>query len=104
MGSRSDWANHENSYRSRAFDLPGSAVYPDDEDMVTQAQMVKVKSNNKTKVFVYRQGQGLSVGFGKQAHKVITDPAYEGFWLKTVNGTGFAIEMPSFGGIFHLKY
>jgi hypothetical protein len=27
--------------------------------------MVKAK-NNKTKVFVYRQGQGLAVGFGKQ--------------------------------------
>jgi hypothetical protein len=60
-----DWANHENSYRSRAFDLPGAPVYPDDEDLVTQAKMVKAK-NNKTKVFVYRQGQGLAVGFGKQ--------------------------------------
>jgi hypothetical protein len=73
-----DWANHENSYRSRPFDLPGAPVYPDDEDLVTQAQMVKVKSNNKTKVFVYRQGQGLGVNFGKQAHSVLTDPAYEG--------------------------
>ena len=84
-----DWANHENSYRSRAFDLPGAPVYPDDADLVTQARMVKAK-NNRTKVFVYRQGQGLGVNFGKQAHEVLTDPRYEGFWLKTVNGT----EMP----------
>ena len=73
-----DWANHENSYRSRPLDLAGSPVYPDDADMVTQAQMVKAKSKNKTKVFVYRQGQGLSVSFGKQAHDVLTDPAYDG--------------------------
>ena len=46
--------------------------------MVTQAQMVKAKSKNKTKVFVYRQGQGLSVSFGRQAHDVLTDPAYDG--------------------------
>ena len=39
--------------------------------MVTQARMVKAK-NNKTKVFVYRQGQGLGVNFGKQAHEVLT--------------------------------
>ena len=43
-----DWANHENSYRSRAFDLPGAPVYPDDADLVTQARMVKAK-NNRTK-------------------------------------------------------
>ena len=32
-----DWANHENSYRSRAYTgIPGGPVYPDDEDLVTQ--------------------------------------------------------------------
>ena len=39
-----DWANHENSYRSRAFDLPGAPVYPDDEDLVTQAHAASPSS------------------------------------------------------------
>ena len=48
--------------------------------------MVK-RINNKTKVFVYRQGQGCGINFGKQSHEVLTNPVYDGFWLKTVNGT-----------------
>lgn len=46
-----DWANHENSYRSRPFSsIPGGPVYPDDADLVTQAEMIKLASRNQTKV------------------------------------------------------
>mmetsp|Transcript_731 Transcript_731/g.2080 ORF Transcript_731/g.2080 Transcript_731/m.2080 type:complete len:504 (-) Transcript_731:2537-4048(-) len=83
-----DWANHQNSYRTRPLPgMPGGPVYPDDEDLVTQAIMIKRASANRTKVFVYRQGQGLAAHFGRQAHAVLSDPAYDGFWLKTVNHT-----------------
>ena len=47
-----DWANHENSYRSRAWPgIDGGPVYPDTADMLQQARRVKAK-NNATKVFV----------------------------------------------------
>jgi len=51
----------------------GMGRYPDDADLVTQAEMVKAK-NNKTKVFVYRQGQGFDIHFGRQAHDTLNDP------------------------------
>lgn len=46
-----DWANHENSYRSRPYpNIPGGPVFPDNADLVTQAEMIKRASQNRTKV------------------------------------------------------
>eukprot|EP01051_Picozoa_sp_SAG22_P017554 SAG22_NODE_2737_length_2263_cov_1.926063_1_plen_166_part_00 len=41
-----DWANNENSWRSKP------QPYPDQADLVTQAELVKKASGNRTKVFV----------------------------------------------------
>ena len=73
-----DWANNENSWRSKS--LP----YPDQADLVTQAKMIKAASMNRTKVFVYRQGQGAGSPAGKQATELLTNPIYDGFFLKSI--------------------
>jgi len=72
-----DWANRENSWHSKPV------PYPDQADLLTQAQMVKKASKNKTKVFVYRQGQGVGSPAGKQAQDLLTNPIYDGFFLKS---------------------
>ena len=52
-----DWANHENSWHSKPV------PYPDQADLVTQAQLVKRASRNRTKVFVYRKHPRLPLHF-----------------------------------------
>jgi hypothetical protein len=101
-----DWANHENSYRSRPYNTPDLS-FPDDADLVTQAQMIKAK-NNQTRVFVYRQGQGISSNFGKQAYSLVSDPLYDGYFLRTVNGTALPGDINRtdgrrMGGVFDFR-
>ena len=72
-----DWANNENSWRSKPV------PYPDQADLVVQAKLIKHASNNRTRVFVYRQGQGAGSPAGKQAQELLTNPIYDGFFLKS---------------------
>ena len=92
-----DWANNENSWRSQP--LP----YPDQADLVTQAKMIKAASRNRTKVFVYRQGQGAGSPAGKQATALLTDPKYDGFFLKSVGGPGALPKGKRVGGTFDFR-
>ncbi len=97
-----DWANHENSWRSRPLDgeprcvsphgtiHPPGCFYPDAEDLVEQVQRVKAVNKVQgtiTRTWVYRQGQGAGSPSGHQSRELLTDPKYAGFFLKTVNGT-----------------
>lgn len=43
-----------------------------------RVQQVKKASKNRTKVFVYRQGQGAGSPAGKQAQDLLTDKVYDG--------------------------
>ena len=92
-----DWANHQNSYRSRASEIiptsndtrcnqphpPASAtcIYPTAEDLVAQAKQVKA-IDNTTRTWVYRQGQGAPLSWSI-GHKYFGNPdgPYEGFLL-----------------------
>lgn len=93
-----DWANNENSWRQRPLS-PGPnntclqprgwaphCYYPVQEDLIEQAQKIKAV-DNRTRVFVYRQGQGSpGAEGGKQGQQLSEDPRYSGFFL-TAKGT-----------------
>jgi hypothetical protein len=95
-----DWANNENAWHARP--LNGSAGGSDSDDLVTQARMVKAL-NNRTKVFVYRQGQGAGSPAGRQAAAVLADPRYDGFFLKSVGGPGALPAGTRIGGTFDFR-
>ena len=60
--------------------------WPDDWALVEQARRVKAV-NNETKVWVYRQGQGAGSPKGNLSTEILTDPKYDGFFLKYPNGS-----------------
>lgn len=92
-----DWANHENSYRSRASEIvptsndtlcdqphpPAGAtcVYPNMEDLVAQVKKVKAVDNT-TRTWIYRQGQGAPLSW-TIGHKFFTDTRYDGYLLES---------------------
>jgi hypothetical protein len=90
-------ANNENSWRSQP------PPYPDQSDLTTQARMIKAASKNRTKVFVYRQGQGAGSPAGRQATELLTDPIYDGFFLKSVGGAGALPAGTRVGGTFDFR-
>jgi hypothetical protein len=87
-----DWANNENSWRQRPL-APGPnntclqprgwaqhCYYPVQEDLITQAEKIKA-IDNRTRVFVYRQGQGSPGAEGGKQGQALDLGAGPGFFL-----------------------